>query len=289
MGLMEQFSGKRSGSTDHPLARTDEIFLFTKIAAFFVVLILLSGFIILYFFPGDTERLFAWTITPRMTPIAMGAGYAAGAFFFSRTILAKRWHHVGMGILPITVFSTAMGAATFLHWDRFNHDHITFVLWTITYIVTPFLIPFIWLHNRVTDPGVSDEDVTVPTAIRWIMAAVGIFQLVIGVLMFFFPEAFLSVWPWALTPLTARVIGGWFSLPGAGGLMIAAEKRWSAVRVTLQGTLIYVGLLLIGVWRAWSDFDPSKPLTWAYLGMLFISFFGIGALYFWMERRKPTS
>ena len=287
---MQPVSNKTSVQAGQIMAGTDEVFLFTKIAAFFVVLILVSGFIILYFFPDDTERLFAWTINPRMTPLAMGAGYAAGAFFFSRTILAKRWHQVGIGILPITIFSAAMGAATFLHWDRFNHEHVTFVLWTITYIVTPFLIPFIWFGNRVTDPKIPDEkDLIIPLFARWIMAAAGVFQLAVGLGMFFFPEAFLSIWPWALTPLTARVIGGWFSLPGAGGLMIAAEKRWSAVRITLQGTLIYVGLLLLGVWRAWGDFDPAKPLTWAYLGMLVISFFGIGALYFWMERRKHTS
>ena len=144
---MAQVETKTSSSGRKELARTDEIFPFTKIAAFFVVLILVSGFLILYLFPDDTERLFAWTINPRMTPLAMGAGYAAGAFFFTRTILANRWHHVGTGILPITIFSAAMGAATFLHWDRFNHDHVTFVLWTITYIVTPFLIPFIWFRN----------------------------------------------------------------------------------------------------------------------------------------------
>ena len=107
--------------------------------------------------------------------------------------------------------------------------------------------------------------------------------------MFFMPQIFIPIWPWTLTPLTARVIGGWFSLPGAGGLMIAREKRWSAVRITMQGTLIYVGLLLIGVWRAWSDFDTAKPLTWAYLGMLTVSFIGIGFLYFWMGRQKQTA
>jgi hypothetical protein len=164
---MEKARGKPSRLTDHGHARTDEIFLFTKIAAFFVVLILISGSVILYLFPDNTDRLFAWTINPRMTPLVMGAGYAAGAFFFLRTILAKRWHHVGLGILPITIFSAAMGIATLLHWDRFNHQHITFVLWTITYIVTPFLIPFIWLRNRVTDPGIGDTGVHFLSAGSW--------------------------------------------------------------------------------------------------------------------------
>src|SRR6185503_20690346 len=189
---MEQVKAHPSGHQQ--AAGSDQIFAFTKIAAFFVVLILISGFTILYLFPDDTEGLFAWTIKPRMTPLAMGAGYAAGAFFFTRAILAKRWHHVGMGILPITVFSAAMGAATFLHWDRFNHQHITFILWTITYIVTPFLIPFIWIRNQVTDPGTPDvDDAVIPLPVRWIMAGAGIFQLAVAVVMFFFPAAVLPL------------------------------------------------------------------------------------------------
>ena len=276
-------------TSSNNILRDDRILGQTRAVAIPVILILVSGFIILYLFPDRTEQLFAWTITPRMTPLAMGAGYAAGAFFFTRTVLAKQWHHVGMGILPITIFSAAMGAATFLHWDRFNHNHITFILWTLTYIVTPFLIPYIWIRNQPTDPGTPDaDDLVIPNSTRWVMASAGIFQLIIALFMFFAPQIVVPVWPWKLTPLTSRVIGGWFALPGWGGVLIARESRWSAARITLQGTILYTSLLLIGVVRAWADFDTTNPLTWAYIGMLLTSTIGVGALYYFMEKKRGS-
>ena len=75
-----------------PTVRDDRIYLQTRIIAVFITLILLAGFILLYFFPADTQRLFAWTITPRMTPLLMGADYASNAYFFARTVFARRWH-----------------------------------------------------------------------------------------------------------------------------------------------------------------------------------------------------
>jgi hypothetical protein len=270
-------------------SRDDRILTLTRIVAIPVVLILISGFVILYLYPLRTKELFAWTINPMMTPLAMGAGYAAGAFFFTRTIFARKWHHVGLGILPITIFSAAMGLATLLHWDKFNHSHVSFWLWTITYVVTPFLIPLVWYLNQKTDPHMPDAvDATLPIAIRWIIGVAGVFQLSVAALLFFAPATMIAIWPWHLTPLTARVLGGWWALPGMGGLLIALEPRWSAVRIILQGTLLYTGLLLLGVYRAWADFDPTNPMTWVYLSILLVSLFGVGALYWAIQQRVGT-
>ena len=38
-----------------------------------------------------------------------------------------------------------MGLATLLHWDRFNHGHISFWLWAVVYAITPFLVLFVWI------------------------------------------------------------------------------------------------------------------------------------------------
>jgi len=42
----------------------------------------------LYGWHGETERLFAWTIEPDMTPLPMGAGYASG-------VVGSRWPSSG--------------------------------------------------------------------------------------------------------------------------------------------------------------------------------------------------
>jgi len=55
-----------------------------RIVALVVVAVLLPALVILWGLPGETADLWAWTIKPDLTPIFMGAGYGAGAYFFIR-------------------------------------------------------------------------------------------------------------------------------------------------------------------------------------------------------------
>jgi hypothetical protein len=44
------------------------------------------------------------------------------------------------------------------------------------------------------------------------------------------PGFAIEAWAWKLTPLTARILAGWFALMGVGSLVLAVERRWSACR-----------------------------------------------------------
>lgn len=109
--------------------RDDAILPLTRWVAWFILLDLLGAFVILYGISAETERLWAWTIRPRMTAITMGASYAAGAYFFVRVATGSHWHRVAGGFLPVTLFTALVPLATLLHWDRFNHDHPAFFVW----------------------------------------------------------------------------------------------------------------------------------------------------------------
>ena len=76
------------------MAPDDRIYRATRWLAAFIVPFLVVAFGILYFFPADTARLWAWTILPPMTPMLMGAGYVGGAYFFLRAITATGWHEI---------------------------------------------------------------------------------------------------------------------------------------------------------------------------------------------------
>src|SRR5438552_15922805 len=84
------------------LLKDDRMLPETRVLGAIIVPFLLVAFVMLYFFPGNTDTLFAWTIHPDMTPLIMGAGYISGSYFFGRVITAKRWHMVHLGFLPIT-------------------------------------------------------------------------------------------------------------------------------------------------------------------------------------------
>lgn len=264
----------------------DRILPVTRWVGRILVPVLVVASLILYGLPDRTGDLFAWAISPNMTPILMGAGYATGAYFFYRVATIENWHEVALVFPGIAVFTWFMAVATALHWANFNHAHVTFAIWVFLYIAAPLLVPAIWYLNRRTDPRDSvGTNQRLPNVAQWAFGASGTVITATAVLLFFVPEPLMNNWPWDASPLTARIMLGWFALFGVVNLAVALDSRWSAARIPIQTQLIGFGLLLGGVIRAWSDFDAGSPVTWAFIGGFILYLLALVALYALMERR----
>lgn len=219
-----------------------------------------------------------------MTAMILGAAYTGGIYFFARVVAARRWHTIQVGFLPVAAFAALLGIATILHWDRFTHNHISFIAWAGLYFAAPFLVLAVWLRNRWTDPRLLDQDDhAIPSTLRWMVGVTGAIEVAIGLLMFLQPNLMVAIWPWKLTLLTARVIGALIVLPGLGDLGIAMDQRWSAARISLEAQAFSLLLILISAARAWSDFNPSSLSTWFFIGGLSALLVGIIGLYTGME------
>jgi hypothetical protein len=262
-------------------ARDDRVLPETRALAAFIVPFLLVAFPLLYLFPNDTGNWWAWEIHPSMTALIMGAGYIAGAYFFVRVALASRWHRVHLGFLPITAFTAFLGVATFVYWDRFDHDHVAFWLWTGLYVTTPLLVPLGWLRNRRTDPGTleSADDRDLPRRARSVLKATGLLQLAIATVLLASPSTMIGIWPWTLTPLAAATLGAWFALPAVTALMMGIDGRWSAVRITLESQLIGLALILLATARAWEQFDTSNAAAYVFAGGIALLLLALAALW----------
>jgi hypothetical protein len=271
-------------------ARDDRVLRETRALGAFIVPFLLVAFPLLYLFPNDTGNWWAWEIHPSMTALIMGAGYIAGAYFFVRVARADRWHRVHLGFLPITAFTTFLGIATFIYWDRFDHDHIAFWLWTGLYSTTPYLVPLAWLRNRPTDPGtLESDDRYLPQTVRSLLKTTGLLQFAVAVLLIASPSTMIDIWPWTLTPLAAATLGGWFALPGVTALMMGIDGRWSAIRITLESQLIGLTLILLGTARSWEQFDKSNALTYVFAGGMAVLLIGLTALWSSMVVRRDRA
>ena len=121
------------------------------------------------------------------------------------------------------------------------------------------------------------------------MGLVGLITVAISVLLFLQPDAMINVWPWKLTPLTARVVGAMFALPGLVGLGIAFDRRWSAARVILEAQAVSIFLIIIAAIRAWGEFDLSSVGTALFAGGMGALFVVIVALYFGMEAKRKRA
>jgi hypothetical protein len=197
---------------------------------------------------------------------------------------------VKLGFLPVTAFASLLGIVTILHWDRFNHSHISFYTWATLYFTTPFLVLAVWLRNRTTDRGtVEPGELVIPPAIRLFIGCIGLITLVVSLLLFLQPDLMIRLWPWMLTPLTARVVGAMFALPGVVGLGIALEKRWSAARIILEAQAFSIVMILIATARAWGDFEQSNAITWLFVGGLSFLLVVLAVLYASIEIHRRNA
>jgi hypothetical protein len=246
-----------------------------RVVSLVVVAVLLPALVILWGLPSRTADLWAWTIKPDLTPIFMGAGYGAGAYFFFRAYRTARWHEVSVGVISAAVFALLMLVTTIIHYDKFNHGDaptlaaIAFYGWTIVYILSPWVVAYLWWRNQRADPLVPGPgDAIVPPTVRLVARVAAAGALAAAALVLISPQVAIDYWGWNLTPLTARVIGCFTAQVGTGFLILSFDPRWSSWRILVQTFLIAVTLLLVGAVRAWDAFDTSCVLTWAYLAGL---------------------
>lgn len=264
-------------------ARDDRVVTSTKVLSVFIAPFLIVAFGLLYGFPGETQRLFAWTIKPTMTPMVLASAYLGGFYFFCRVPFERRWAAVKSGFLSVALFACLLGVATILHWEKFNHRHIAFGLWAGLYFVAPFLVVAAWLNNRRFAAPPQPDERTLSGPARLVIGIVGALALATGLVMFVAPDQMMAVWPWFLTPLTCRVMGAIFCL-GSAGIFVMSDPRWINVKLMLQVELIMLVLILLAAVRAHDEFLTDRPLTWIMLiGFLAVT---IGSAFLLLAERR---
>jgi predicted small integral membrane protein len=268
----------------------------TRWASLVVFAILVPAVVILWGMPDRTADAWAWTIQPDLTPIFLGAGYGAGAYFFLRTFLSKQFHPAAAGMFGAAFFALLMLIATIVHWDRFNHGDaplvgaLVFYGWVGVYVFSPVVVFALWWVNRRTDSGEPlHGEAVVPARARRVaqIAAAGSFGA--AAVFFLAPQTAIDVWPWDLTPLTSRVLGSFTAQVGVGALLLSLDGRWSAWKLIVQTFFVASALLLVGAIRAWDDFHTDNLMTYIYLGGLVASDIALLALYRGMSQRESAA
>lgn len=260
--------------------RDDRVLGYTRGLSAFIVPFLVVAFVILYLFPEHTPKLWAWPIAASMTSMMLASAYIGGAYFFLRVIWERHWHEVAAGFLAVTAFASLLGIATLLHWDLFSHHHVSFWAWAGLYFTAPFLVIGAWLANRRYGVPVTDGDVLLRPAERVVITALSVLALATGVVMFVAPTSMIDLWPWPLTPLTARVVAATFCLGGAGA-GVWFDARWTSLRMMLQVEVIMLVLILVAAVRARDEMISGRAFTWPLLiGVVLML---VGSAHLWVS------
>ena len=250
----------------------DRVLPATRVLAAIVVPFLVVAFGMLYFFPDISGTLFAWPIKPHMSAMMLGATYLGGAYFFTNVIFAKRWHTVRLGFLPVTAFAAILGISTLLHWDKFTHGHPSFISWAVLYFTLPFIIPVVWyLNQRASPAGAPRSETKFPGIFRMVLGLLGVVLIGAAVVFLVAPALMIPLWPWAMSPLTARVMAAMFALAGAVGLGVALDGHWSSARVLFGAQATSVVLFLVAAALSRADFHWEMLTSYTFVGgMVFV-------------------
>ncbi len=263
----------------------DRLLLGTRVLAFVVIPVLVAAFIILFGFPSRTKQLWAWTLKPELTASIMGAAYLSGAWFFVRSVYDGRWHRVAIGWLAVIPFTGFLGVATLIHWDKFNHDHVSFWAWLLLYSVTPTALPGLWIMNqRAAGAPSASTEVELPHTVRWLVAGSGAALLVVAAIIFVKPESAISRAPWVVTPLTARSLASFSTFLAFVWLAFAFTGRWSRLAISFEATTLGLLMVAVSAVRSYGDFESGARAT-TFVVLLAVSVAGTLALLVWATRR----
>lgn len=244
----------------------------------------------LYFFAEATDKFFAWTISVPLTATFLGAGFGAGfilVFLYRNETL---WANARLALPGVLVFTLLTLAATILHIDKFHimtsDDPVAVFfswVWLVVYVVAPIVQALaIWKQVRASG-GEPPREHPLPA---WLTVALGVHvavMLLIGLLLFIAPAMVSPLWPWALTPLTARAVSAW--LIGIGVILAHAlwENDWGRIRGGALAYAVYNLMQIIALFR-FPDQILFGASFWVY-GAILISGLGLGG-YGWIMGQK---
>ncbi len=255
------------------------------------VLVFIAG-VQLFVLAGYTDRYFAWTIQPPLTAAFLGAFYWCSLAIIYFGGAGGVWARARPGMPAVVLFTTLTLVTTLLHLDRFHLDSpdsfTLFVTWAwiVVYVTVPPALVVLWVRQLRVPGGDPPLTASLP---RWYRSVVGIqiaVALALGTVLFVTPQAAAQLWPWTLTPLTARAVSAWLL---ALALLLAFalwENDWDRFRPTAVSCTVLGVLQLLALARYPGEVDQGGTQSWIYL-LIVLSILAVG-LYGWRKARRTS-
>ena len=235
----------------------------------------------LFFLSEDTDRFFAWTINSPLTAAFLGACYWASIPLVALSSRQQLWAHARIGFPAVLTLLVVLLGVTLRHLDRFHMDSYTGWTWLAVYTLLPPIM-LVVLAGQLRAPG-GDPPRFSPMS-GWVRGALRLqvaVMLVLGAGLLLFPATVGPWWPWALTTLTARAIGGWLVAIAVTTIHSTIENDWTRLRAPFVSYAALAALQVVALARYGDEIDWDRPKGWLYMAFL-ASVLGLG-LYGWRQ------
>lgn len=207
----------------------------------------LPAFVVLGLFPGKTADLFVWTVKPEASAHLLAAMYGNAAILAALALARRSWPDVRVAFVVFTFFSLTATIATFFFLDPFlAHPRYFFVYWLSNYFFLCVVTPFVFIREELSSGGRLPIDAPLSAAARAAALVATIGCLAAGLAMLIGPEFMADRWPWALTPLVARIVGVWLTALGlafAWTLLDGDARRTRLIFIQGLPTAVLIGLV----------------------------------------------
>jgi len=242
-----------------------------RLLIIFSVLTLLA-FAALFVGAGHTDRYFAWTINPPATAAFLGAAYAGGCALVFLSLRRGTWSTLRVPFVTILVFTLVTLAATVVHLDKFHFAKSGIALfaawfWLAVYVVVPLAMIVVLIsqiRRSLPEPG---PRLPIPRPLVAALLTQSGILLAVGVALFVAPATQAVLWPWMLTPLTARTVAAWLVAFGLGGLLAVREGDLARLDVPATAYALLAGLEIVVLIRYAEVVRWTAPATWVYLAL----------------------
>lgn len=254
------------------------------------ILVFLAG-LQLFILTENTDRYFAWTIDPPLTAAALGAAYWASSVMELSASRQPTWGRARIALPAVLVFTTLTFVTTLLHLDRFHLGNgfaasaqlVTWA-WIAVYALVPALMSVLLVHQLRAAGIVEPRQNPLPPWLRVVLGLHAVVLLTVGFALFVAPSSTMALWPWMLTPLTARAIGAWLLSLGLAAAQAIAENDWGRVTVATH-TYVLLGILeFVALMRYPSSVDWAQPAAVIYV--LFLASVLLVGIYGFLTTRR---
>jgi peptidoglycan/LPS O-acetylase OafA/YrhL len=222
---------------------------------FFAVLALFAG-VLLFVRSAHTDSSFSWTIKPPLTAAFLGASYWAACVLFTWSARQRLWVRARAALLPAFVIATFLLVATIVHFDRFHKDLFGY-FWLTAYVVVPPLMILALARQLRAEPVEVPARLPLPWALRGVLLLQALVMAGVGVALYASPSSADSLWPWTLTPLTARAVGSFLIGFAAAAAQAVAENDVARLVGSALAYAVLGALELIAILRYTSELDGS--------------------------------
>lgn len=243
---------------------------------FGVIPLLFIAGVQLFILSEQTNLYFAWTIPLPFTAAFMGAGYWAALAHAFAILRNPSWDRMRASIPAGLTATTLLLIATILHLSQFHLDSPAFVtrfvtwVWIIVYIVTPPIFLYFFVTQMRRSGDAKENPTPFPGWVRGGFILLAVFGLITGIGLFFFPNSFMSLWPWPVPPLASRAVGTWMATFGVAAATLVLNNGQADNVGTASSLLAFCVFQFIVILRYSSSLDFAKPLAWGYILFLLL-------------------